>query len=107
MTTRISQIDDRARRRAVLALEGALTLADAELLDRTCRNLQEKSDWAIVIDLKGLTFLTNEGATILCRLRAANGVALEGMHLFVQHLIETTEANRCNETEKLGEDCHS
>lgn len=92
MTTRITQSEDAKTKRAILKLEGTLTLADAKLVALTCAALSEQQIGSIAVDLHGLRFLSDESAQVLCELRASHGVVLEGMHLFVQQIIEMTEA---------------
>ena len=92
MTTRITRVEDELRNEMVLKLEGTLTQADARLLEEICDDLREELGYAITIDLSGVNFLGNKSAEILCRLKAQPDLTLRGMHLFVQQIIESTEA---------------
>lgn len=76
----------------VLKLEGTLTHADAKLLEEICEDLHEEMGYAITIDMSGVNYLGNKSAQILCRLRSKPDLTFRGMHLFVQQIIESTEA---------------
>ena len=88
MATRITQIEDRER--TILRVEGSLTLADAQLIERLCRDLRRQSGVTVSIDLADLSFLDSESASVLCRLKT-EGVSLEGLHQFIQKEIELAE----------------
>ncbi|HYE66343.1 MAG TPA: STAS domain-containing protein [Pyrinomonadaceae bacterium] len=88
MPTQITQIDDQERK--ILRVEGSLTLEDAELLERICAGLRQQGD-RITLDLADLSFLDTESASVLCRLKRQQGVSLEGVHQFVQKMIELVE----------------
>ena len=91
MPTHITQIDDHRAARTVLRVEGSLTLADAELLEGVCRDLRAQQNTPITLDLTDLSFLDSDSAEVLCRLKRELGVALEGLHLFIQKVIELAE----------------
>lgn len=76
----------------ILKLEGTLTVADAKLLEEICEDLREDFGYSITIDMSGVNFVGNRSAQILCRLKELPDLTLEGMHLFVQQMIESTEA---------------
>ena len=76
----------------VLKVEGSLYLADAELLERICRDIAVQSGRHITLDLADISFLDSDGASVLCRLKHEQGVSLEGLHLFIAKVIELTEA---------------
>jgi hypothetical protein len=44
------------------------------------------------LDLADLVFLDSESASVLCRLKQEQGVTLDGLHLFIEKVIELTEA---------------
>ena len=92
MPTRITQIGDPARATRRLKVEGALTLADAELLEGICNELCEQSGSCISVDLADITFLDSESASVLCRLKG-RGISLEGLDLFVRKVVELAEEN--------------
>ena len=75
----------------VLKLEGVLTVADARLVEEICDDLKRELDYAITIDMSGVNFLGSQSAEILRRLRTMPGLSIEGAHLFVQQILETTE----------------
>ena len=87
----------------ILKLEGALTLADARLLEEICNDLRDELDYGITIDLAGVNFLSNQSAKILCRLKEIPELTFQGMHLFVQQIIESTESASGNGKERDGE----
>lgn len=91
MPTRITQFDDAERSAAVLRVEGSLTVEDAGIIEGVVRELRERGARAITLDLGELDFLDSDSASMLCRLRHDYGVALEGLHLFVQQAIEMAE----------------
>lgn len=76
----------------VLKLEGTLTVADAKLLEEICTDVREELGYGITIDLAGVDFLGRQSAHILCRLKSTPELTLQGMHLFVQQIIESAEA---------------
>jgi anti-anti-sigma factor len=94
MPTRITQFDAPERRSTVLRVEGSLYLADAEVLERLCRDIGRDSGHAVTLDLADLSFIDSESAGVLCRLRREMGVRLEGLHLFIQKVIELTDTGR-------------
>lgn len=72
-------------------VEGSLNLADAELLEQVCADLKADSGMNVTVDLADIVFLDSESASVLARLRREQEVALEGIHLFVQQVIEIAE----------------
>ena len=76
----------------VLKVESNLYVEDAELLERICRDIGKESHGFLTLDLADLSFLDSESATVLCRLRREQGVRLEGLHLFIEKVVELTEA---------------
>jgi anti-anti-sigma regulatory factor len=90
MTTRITQVDDRDRRKTILRVEGSLHIEDAELLERTYMNLRAEQELGVTIDLADISFLDSESASVLCRLRQ-QGVELSGLHFFIRRVIELAE----------------
>ena len=91
MPTQITQIDEAGGARTTLRVAGSLTLADAELLVRICTCLREERGAEITLDLSELDFLDSESAAVLARLNQQQGVTLDGVHLFVQQVIDQTE----------------
>ena len=86
----------------VLKLEGSLSSADAKLLEEICTDLTEDLGYEITIDLNNVDYLSRESAKVLCRLKTKPGLDMQGMHLFVQQLIELTEAAEANGNAKDG-----
>ena len=76
----------------VLKVEGCLYVGDAELLEKICRDIRSETGHDLTLDLADLSFLDSESASVLCRLKREQGVALEGLHLFIAKVIELTEA---------------
>lgn len=95
MTTRITRIEGERTNQMILKLEGALTTADARLLEEICADLQNEVRCSITIDLSGVNFLGSQSAEILCRLKSLPDLSIEGAHLFVEQIIESVE-NRQN-----------
>ena len=91
MPTQITQIDDAGGARTTLRVAGSLTLADAELLARICASMREQHATEITLDLSDLSFLDSESAAVLARLKRQHDVALDGVHLFVQQVIDQAE----------------
>ena len=91
MPTRITQIDTPERAATRLKVEGSLYLEDAELLEKICRDIQQHSQLEITLDLADLSFLDSDSAAVLCRLKRERGVKLEGLHLFIQKIIELAD----------------
>ncbi len=79
-------------RETLLKVEGSLYLADAELLEKICWDIGEETGHHLTLDLADLSFLDSESASVLCRLKREQKVALEGLHLFIAKVIELTEA---------------
>jgi anti-anti-sigma factor len=91
MPTRITQVDEPERAATTLRVEGSLYLADAELLERLCRDIRQDSGRTVTLDLADLSFLDSDGSAVLSRMKREWGVRLEGLHLFVQKVIELAE----------------
>lgn len=92
MTTRITQLEGRvAGGRALLRVEGTLGLADAELLERVCFDLKAQTGASVTVDLTDISFLDSESASVLARMRREQEVSLEGVHFFIQQVIEIAE----------------
>lgn len=92
MTTRITQLEGgEAEGRALVRVEGSLGLADAELLERVCADLKARSGLNVAVDLSDISFLDSESASIIARLRREQDIALEGVHFFLQQVIEIAE----------------
>ncbi len=94
MPTQITQLDEEGGAHTTLRIAGSLTHADAELIARICAGLQAQRAVRITLDLSDLDFLDSESAAVLARLQAQHGVTLDGIHLFVQQLIDQTEQRR-------------
>ena len=92
MDIRISQSEDSATGRTILRVEGALTADAARLLDDICAKLVEEAGAKLIINVSAVSFLDEEGAAVLRRLKH-QGVRFEGCELFTQQVIETTEPN--------------
>ena len=92
MTTRITQLEGRvAGGRALLRVEGTLERADAELLEQVCTDLRAQTGASVTVDLTGISFLDGESASVLARLKREQEAKLEGIHFFVQQVIEIAE----------------
>ena len=91
MPTRITEVGTPGGQRTTLRVEGTLGAEDAELIGKICRDLRRERGKHITLDLADLSFIDSDSAHILCRLRAEQGVMLEGLHLFIQCVIEMAE----------------
>ena len=91
MTTRITKLDGQGGGRAVLRVEGSLGMAEVELLRQTCADLKAQTGRDVTLDLAGISFLDSESASVLARLRREQNVALDGLHFFIQQVIEIAE----------------
>ena len=86
-----SDISDNAGETTVLKVEGSLYQRDAELLEKICRDLGSKTQRPVTLDLASLNFLDSNSASVLCRLKQELGVRLEGLHLFIEKVVELAE----------------
>jgi anti-anti-sigma regulatory factor len=103
MPTSITQIENPETGGTVLRVEGSLTLEDAELLEKVALEMLREDNMSLSIDLADITFLDSDGGSVLSRLKA-RGVALEGIHYFVQKEIEVAEqadVARANNSRRL------
>jgi anti-anti-sigma factor len=92
MTTRITQLEGRvAGGRALIRVEGSLGLTDARLLEQVCVDLKTQTGASVTVDLADISFLDSESAAVLMRLRREQDVTLEGVHFFIQQVIEIAE----------------
>ena len=83
----------------LLRVAGSLYLEDAQVLERICRDIGEQTGAPLTLDLADLSFLDSESASVLLRLKREQNVNLEGLHLFIQKVIEITEAEARQERE--------
>ena len=81
----------------VFKVEGTLHLADAELLEKICRDVANQTQRCVTLDLADLSFLDSDSAAVLCRLKREQGVRLEGLRLFIEKVVELAE-----ESEKVA-----
>lgn len=91
MTTRITEVEGGQEGRAVLRVEGSLGAAEAGVLEQACAELREQTGREVLLDLAGLSFLDSESASVLARLRREQNVALDGVHFFIQQVIDLAE----------------
>lgn len=92
MPTRITQLGDERQGGVVLRVEGKLVIEDAELLERVCADItRQQPESSVTLDLADLTFLDSESASVLCRMRHEQGVALEGLQFFVSRVVEMAD----------------
>jgi anti-anti-sigma regulatory factor len=92
MSVRISQLADQESGNTILRVEGALGKSEAELLEQTCNDLRKQASNNIVIDLKDITFVNNEGAAVIRRLKQQEGIILNRCQLFTHEIIEGPDA---------------
>ena len=75
----------------VFKVEGSLYLRDAELLEKICRDVRNQTKRPVTLELDGLSYLDSESAAVLCRMKREQNVSLEGLHLFIEKVVELTE----------------
>ena len=75
----------------VLKVEGTLYRRDAELLERICRDLAGQTRKRITLDLSNLSFLDSDSAAVLTLLKRELSISLEGLHLFIEKVVELAE----------------
>ena len=75
----------------VFKVEGTLHLKDAELLEKICRDVRDQTKRPVTLELDGLSYLDSDSAAVLCRMKREQNVSLEGLHLFIEKVVELTE----------------
>jgi anti-anti-sigma regulatory factor len=75
----------------VFKVEGTLYLRDAELLEKICRDVGNQTQRPVTLELAGLSYLDSDSAAVLCRMKREQNVRLEGLHLFIEKVVELTE----------------
>lgn len=75
----------------VFKVEGTLYLRDAELLEKICRDVGSQTMRPVTLQLAGLSYLDSDSAAVLCRMKREQNVNLEGLHLFIEKVVELTE----------------
>jgi len=75
----------------VFTVEGTLHLQDAELLEKICRDVSDRTKGPVTLELDGLSYLDSDSAAVLCRMKREQNVSLKGLHLFIEKLVELTE----------------
>ncbi len=75
----------------VFKVEGTLYLRDAELLEKICRDVGNKTQRPVTLELAGLSYLDSDSAAVLCRMKREQKVKLEGLHLFIEKVVELME----------------
>ena len=75
----------------VFKVEGTLYLRNAELLEKICRDVSNQTKRPVTLELAGLSYLDSDSAAVLCRMKRELNVSLEGLHLFIEKVVELTE----------------
>lgn len=75
----------------VFKVEGTLHLKAAELLERICRDVRDRTKRPVALELAGLSYLDSDSAAVLCRMKREQNISLEGLHLFIEKVVELTE----------------
>lgn len=75
----------------VFKVEGTLNLKDAELLEKICRDVRDQTKGPVTLELDGLSYLDSDSAAVLCRMKREQNISLEGLHLFIEKVVELTE----------------
>ena len=91
MPTSITQYDDRERDKIVLRVEGDLMLDDALLLERIALDIRDENEKNLTLDFADLDLLDSESAPVLKRLEQVHGFEIEGLHIFLQKMVEEAE----------------
>lgn len=94
MPTSITQFDDPERDKIVLRVEGDLKLDDALLLERIALDLRKEHDKNLTLDFADLDLLDSESAPVLRRLEIQHGFEIEGLHFFLQKMVEEAESRK-------------
>ena len=84
----------------VFKVEGTLDLRDAELLEKICRDVGNQTRRPVTLELDGLNYLDSDSAAVLCRMKREQNVNLEGLHLFIEKVVELREESE-KATKKL------
>lgn len=88
MDIRISQSEDKNSGRVILRVEGRLTRDAAELLESVCTRFLNRTPGALCINVDGISFVSEDGARALSRLKHQPQVQLDGCHLFTECAVE-------------------
>ena len=75
----------------VFTVEGTLHLQDAELLEKICRDVGNQTKRPVTLELAELSYLDSDSAAVLCRMKREQNISLEGLHLFIEKVVELTE----------------
>ena len=93
MPTYITQIEDTARGKTVLHVEGSMTFEDAMFLEKIALDISSKTEKEITLDFSDLNFLDSESAPVLRRLEREHHFEIEGLMIFLQKIVDETERN--------------
>ena len=91
MDIRISQSEDKYSGRVILRVEGRLTGDAAELLENVCTRFLDRSSAGLCIDVDGISFISEDGARALNRLKRQPQVQLDGCTLFTECAVEQAQ----------------
>ena len=80
-----------AKQQTIMKVEGALHLQDAELLERICLEVSQKTGQAVVIELSDICFIDSVSASVLCRMKTEQGVTFKGLNLFIKKVLELAD----------------
>jgi hypothetical protein len=75
----------------VFKVEATLHLIDAELLEKICRDVGNQTKRPVTLELAGLSYLDSDSAAVLRRIKREQNVSLEGLHLFIEKVVELTD----------------
>ena len=90
MTIRITQIENEKRQTTILRVEGKLHPAEAEIVEQAFENIHQRNGQTIEIDLKAISFISDDSAAVLRRIEK-RGAVLTGLDFFIRQVIETHE----------------
>jgi hypothetical protein len=80
-----------AQQPTTIKVEGSLHLRDAELLERTCREVSEQTGQRVVVELNDVCFIDGASAAVLCRMKSEQGVKFQGLKLFIKKVLELAD----------------
>jgi hypothetical protein len=80
----------------IFKVEGTLHLKDAELLEGICRRVSDETGRPVIIELNDVCFVDSESAAVICRMKRANVVKIEGLNLFIGKVMELADESECS-----------
>ncbi len=91
MPTHITQVEDPEREIIILRVEGDLMHDDAILLEKIALGMRSENEKDLILDLSDLDLMDSESAPVIKRLEVEHGFKVEGLHFFLQKMIQKAE----------------